>query len=308
MINTLNLIDALPNIIEIGGNSYALVIYPNFEESLCIAYQDLNGENEKIFVIVIEPGIAHKDDDLEYIEDMYELHTVSNSITAFNLLYKSLIYNEIIEENPTDPFDYEAVEGFEELDLDLEEEEALGNVIDLTEDDYIKIVNQDFVNSELVDSDEIESTDVRKSIRYVKAVIEPISFETSYINGKKDSNKNTKMPGIYENEDGKKLSIEIDLETGKVINWPNGTYAQMSYKVGDYGEYTMYDKDWKRLCVYEGYVPELFQLEEKEKNGDWFSIKIGKDGKIKNFPTGADLQLMTNDLMFDGFITTEQYC
>ena len=268
----------------------------------------MNGENEKIFVIVIEPGIAHKDDDLEYIEDMYELHTVSNSITAFNLLYKSLIYNEIIEENPTDPFDYEAVEGFEELDLDLEEEEALGNVIDLTEDDYIKIVNQDFVNSELVDSDEIESTDVRKSIRYVKAVIEPISFETSYVNGKKDSNKNTKMPGIYENEDGKKLSIEIDLETGKVINWPNGTYAQMSYKVGDYGEYTMYDKDWKRLCVYEGYVPELFQLEEKEKNGDWFSIKIGKDGKIKNFPTGADLQLMTNDLMFDGFITTEQYC
>lgn len=300
MINTLNLLDAIPNVIEIDDNKYAFVVYPNFEESLCLSYQDLSGSGDKIFVIVIEPGKAHKDDDLEYIEDICEIYTVSNAVTAFNLLFNSLVYNGFISvEDEVDPYDYTQVEGYEDLDLDYGEEVAIKPNVDVDEDDYIKIVNKDFTQCEAVEGDIIESTDARKAAQFLEARL--------YIN-EDFIEKEKKFFETGEDENGKYVEICIDLRNGKVLNYKKNAHRIIFYKVYDFGIYTLYDKDWKTICKLEGYAPKICAFDEEDYGyGDYFSMNILKDGTIKNWPKDSDLEFLLNDFIYDAFTLNTQY-
>lgn len=300
MINTLNLLDVLPNVIEIDDNKYAFVVYPNFEESLCLSYQDLSGSGEKIFVIVIEPGKAHKDDDLEYIEDICEIYTVSNAVTAFNLLFNSLVYNGFIStEDEVDPFDYTAVEGFEELDLDYGEEVAIKPNVDIDEDDYIKIVNKDFTQCEAVSGDIVESTDARKAAQFLEARL--------YLSDNK-INEAEKLFDIDKDENGEYIKIDIDVRNGKVLNYKQSKANSIFYKVCDSGIYVLYDKDWKTICELEGYVPKICAFDEEDYGyGDYFAFDIKRNGSIKNWPKDSDLEVLLNDFIYDAFTLNAQY-
>lgn len=81
--------------------------------------------------------------------------------------------------------------------------------------------------------------------------------------------------------------IVIDLEEGKVLDWPQGFAISTNFKVCDDGEYSFLDAE-KKLVVnitdeYEQYyVPDFLALED-EGYGDYVYIDICADGTIKHF-------------------------
>ena len=78
-------------------------------------------------------------------------------------------------------------------------------------------------------------------------------------------------------------NIEINAETGVIINWEKGTTAQVHYKVCDECEIE-YFEDENLLCNNEGYwsVPR-FLCPEEEGYGDYIIMKIDSDGKINKW-------------------------
>jgi hypothetical protein len=79
----------------------------------------------------------------------------------------------------------------------------------------------------------------------------------------------------------------IDLETGKIADWPENTIASIHYKVCDAGRYALLDDDGNEVCAKDGYVPAIMCPAENGY-GDYIIMKVGSDGVILNFD-GSDL-------------------
>lgn len=79
----------------------------------------------------------------------------------------------------------------------------------------------------------------------------------------------------------------IDLEEGKVLDWPKGFCINTYFKVCDDGEYAFLDKDMNELINITNeydqyYVPDFLALEDSGY-GDYVIINIDGDGKIEHF-------------------------
>lgn len=73
----------------------------------------------------------------------------------------------------------------------------------------------------------------------------------------------------------------IELETGKVRDWPEGMTARVHYKVCDAGEYWLADTDGTRTHKALGhYVPDRVLCMGDRGYGDYIILNIGADGKI----------------------------
>lgn len=70
----------------------------------------------------------------------------------------------------------------------------------------------------------------------------------------------------------------IDVETGKIINWAEGTTARVHYKVCDEGIYRLLDADKNIIIEVESYVPSFLG-----EDGDYIIMNIDEHGVIKNF-------------------------
>ena len=70
----------------------------------------------------------------------------------------------------------------------------------------------------------------------------------------------------------------IDVETGKIINWVEGTTARVHYKVCDEGIYRLLDADKNIIVEVESYVPSFLG-----EDGDYIIMNIDEHGVIKNF-------------------------
>ncbi len=82
------------------------------------------------------------------------------------------------------------------------------------------------------------------------------------------------------------LELIIDIDEGKVLNWPDGFCLNTHYKVCDDGEYVFLDKDMNEVVnitkeYKEYYVPDFLSLED-EGDGDYVCIDIDGQGNIKN--------------------------
>jgi len=103
--------------------------------------------------------------------------------------------------------------------------------------------------------------------------------------------EDAKVDGIIDTEDGKNIPHHcgdcwnpiIDLETGKIIDWPQ-VEADIYYKVCDEGEYFLVDGVTikNRLKYNDEYVPSFLSI-GKNGYGDYIIMTIGKDGYIKNW-------------------------
>lgn len=105
-------------------------------------------------------------------------------------------------------------------------------------------------------------------------------WEDGYINGKKDDCKNPLMP--FANEDF--WCPIIDLDNGKIIDWPKGINARIHYKVCDECEIDCVDDDGNIICNNDNnyYVPNF--LSPKEIGyGDYIIMNIDKNGFIKSY-------------------------
>ncbi len=74
----------------------------------------------------------------------------------------------------------------------------------------------------------------------------------------------------------------IELDTGRVRDWPEGTTADISYKVCDAGEYCLLDGNGRIVAEKRGYVPDMLSVGENG-DGDYIILKIGPDGLIEGW-------------------------
>lgn len=86
---------------------------------------------------------------------------------------------------------------------------------------------------------------------------------------------------------GDNWSPIIDLETGHIADWPEGTIAKIHYKVCDAGRYALLDAAGNEVCVKDGYVPSIM-CPGGNGYGDYIIMEVGPGGCILNFD-GTDL-------------------
>lgn len=72
----------------------------------------------------------------------------------------------------------------------------------------------------------------------------------------------------------------IDIDLGKIIDWPIGTTACIHYKVCDDGIYTLFDSDMNEIFKADNYVPSFLG---RDGYGDYIIMNVDEHGKIENF-------------------------
>lgn len=73
----------------------------------------------------------------------------------------------------------------------------------------------------------------------------------------------------------------IRLADGQILDWPEGTTADIHYKVCDAGEYFLADENHTRIAKYNDYyVPDDMLCVGDNGYGDYIIFKVGHDGKI----------------------------
>jgi len=72
----------------------------------------------------------------------------------------------------------------------------------------------------------------------------------------------------------------IELSSGNIQNWPEGTEATIHYKVCDDGEYWLQNAEGRRIAKYESpYVPSILSVGDSGF-GDYIIFSIGGNGQI----------------------------
>lgn len=105
-----------------------------------------------------------------------------------------------------------------------------------------------------------------------------IEIEPRYIGDGEDDDMPTDTPML----EGKYWKAKVDVDTGKIENWPQGQEREIFVKVCDAGKYALIDKAGGFIAeIVNGYVPNGIIPGEF---GDYMDLKIGADGIIKNWP------------------------
>jgi hypothetical protein len=121
----------------------------------------------------------------------------------------------------------------------------------------------------------IEVTTKRKvPVKYLRAECAVRYWEDASVNGVEDTDG--KLIPLRE---GDNWAPTIDLATGKIENWPQGTTAQIHYKVCDEGKYLLLDADRSEVCIKDGYVISMM-CPEGEGYGDYVIMNVAEDGTI----------------------------
>ncbi len=131
---------------------------------------------------------------------------------------------------------------------------------------------------------QIEITE-RKTVSpvYLKVAAEARYYEDAKLNGEADIENEPKVPFLV----GRVWCPTIELETGKVIDWPEGLTADIHYKVCDQGCYRLLDADRNVLIEKDGYVPDILSP-GGNGYGDYIIMKIDGAGQIENWRVVLD--------------------
>ena len=119
-------------------------------------------------------------------------------------------------------------------------------------------------------------------------------WEDSDVNGEPDDANEPKVPFAVKTKisnnnpwkpamvDGYRWQPVIDIDKGKIIDWPEDVEADIHYKVCD--ECRVVLKDDKGAVVYddESYVPQLLCIGERG-GGDYIIMHIEKGGRITDW-------------------------
>lgn len=100
-------------------------------------------------------------------------------------------------------------------------------------------------------------------------------WEDANVNGVEDAD------GKIPLRDGYSWRPVIELSSGRVKDWPNGTSADIHYKVCDDGDYWLLDGGGTRIAKYDGngYVPCILCVDD-DGYGDYIILNIRDDGLI----------------------------
>lgn len=77
----------------------------------------------------------------------------------------------------------------------------------------------------------------------------------------------------------------IDLEEGRVLDWPQGVVADVHAKICDDGSYWLFDEDKNVIAtIKDDYVPDgLCHGKDTQGYGDYIIMKIDGDGMIEDY-------------------------
>ena len=114
-------------------------------------------------------------------------------------------------------------------------------------------------------------------------------WEDGQVNGSADDEDAPAMPFASNLERWRPL---IELETGRIIDWPEGVTASVHYKVCDDGHYSLLDAAQNTIITHDGYVPPIM-YPGGNGYGDYIIMDIGPDGVIANWR--VDLERFTGD-------------
>ena len=104
-------------------------------------------------------------------------------------------------------------------------------------------------------------------------------WEDGKVNGEECSESGKELPFVA---DGCWRPL-IELETGKIRDWPEGTTADLHFIVCDNCSWSVFDQDFKVVYHQDwGYVPKILCPEENGY-GDYIIMKIDKDGIIQKW-------------------------
>jgi len=128
-------------------------------------------------------------------------------------------------------------------------------------------------------------TIVERSVSFLKVEAKVRYWEDATVNGQQDDDESPEMP--FANGLTGEWTPLINLETGKIEGWPEGTIATIHYKVCDGGVYTLLDADRQEVVKIDGYVPSMMSPAENGY-GDYIIMDIGPDGQIQNWCVDLD--------------------
>ncbi len=116
---------------------------------------------------------------------------------------------------------------------------------------------------------EVEILKVSAGVRY---------WEDAEINGIEALEDGSNTPCVV---DGR-WELIIDVNTGKILNWQQGTTAKVHYKICDDGIYILLDKNRNQIIQKDGYVIDSLSINDNGY-GDYIIIEIDENGFIKDF-------------------------
>lgn len=87
------------------------------------------------------------------------------------------------------------------------------------------------------------------------------------------------MPYDFPFRKGEQWEIVIDMDTGKIRDWPQGLAYDLSMKVTDGGSYYLLDENDNVVASLQDYVPEPIP----GRYGDYVELEINADGTIDNW-------------------------
>lgn len=108
-------------------------------------------------------------------------------------------------------------------------------------------------------------------------------WEDAIVNGEEDED-GSRIPCRV----GENWCPTIDLRTGKVVGWPEGTTADIHYKVCDAGRYWLLNEAGERIAERDGYVPGQYLCHGDNGYGDYIIMSINSDGSIVNYDPPRD--------------------
>ena len=112
--------------------------------------------------------------------------------------------------------------------------------------------------------------EVRAEVRY---------WEDATVNGTEDTEGK-----LIPFRKGENWEPVIRLADGLVMSWPQGTTADVHFKVCDQGQYWLLDEQRKVVAKWGGYyVPNDFLCHGDEGYGDYIILQVGADGLIANW-------------------------
>ncbi len=121
------------------------------------------------------------------------------------------------------------------------------------------------------------------SATYIEVSAEVRYWEDAQINGIEDTD-GTLTPF----KRGELWCPVIRLADGQVVDWPEGTVADIHFKVCDAGEYWLLDDSKQRIGKWGGYyVPDDFLCPGDTGYGDYIILKINAEGAIQKWTPPA---------------------
>jgi hypothetical protein len=109
--------------------------------------------------------------------------------------------------------------------------------------------------------------------------------------------------GIKETEDGLNTPCKesdiwrlvIDIDTGVIVNWTQGTTASVHYKVCDAGSYIILDEFGNPILEKKGYVPDILDL-TRHSYGDYIILDIKENGQIAGWIKSEKNKMFDTDV------------